>query len=758
MILLDLVSTQRDDTHRDQPSNGSEASKPPISASRHIKLLTSKLGLPYMTTVYNHGLVALSIIVAILASYTALRLAARVAANEGRGARIWVGIGATAMGIGIWSMHFIGMLAFSLPIQLAYDIPTTLASLAVAIITSGFALAITSGRRLTTARLGGSAVAMGIGISMMHYMGMGAITIAPAISYDPLLVAASILIAVSASFVALWLFFRLREDLARHQRLARIAAAVIMGLAISGMHYTAMAASRFASGSFCRSGVTFQSGWLAAVVGVFALGLLAMTLVAALYDARLQSRARAQALRLEKAHADLQYQATHDALTGLPNRVLFLDRLGREIAQAQREGRTFAVLVVDLDRFKVINDTLGHGPGDQLLVEIARRLSLAIRAVDTVARMGGNEFLMLITGIREPADAGVIAGKIVSVLDQSVIIGATEVHTSASVGISVYPADGTGSESLVAHANEAMYFAKQSGRNRFQFFSAEMSVFSRERLDLERDLRHALSLDQFEVHYQPKIDIASGHMNSVEALLRWRHPTRGLVAPNDFIPLAEESGLMFGIGEWVLREACRQARQWQDEGLPFLRIAVNISPMHFPQPNFLGVVRAALSDHHVEPRYLEIELTEATVMDHAESSIQILEELSRMGVLVSIDDFGTGYSSMSYLRRFPIDKLKIDRSFIKDLTTNSDAAAIVKAIISLAHSLRLKVVAEGVETAAQLEQLREFGCDQFQGFYHSRAMLPGKIKEFLPATEGPKLMDQRMFMETQSKLAAFKRA
>jgi diguanylate cyclase (GGDEF)-like protein len=712
-----------------------------------------------MPSLYNHWLVALSIIVAMLVSYTALRLAARVAANEGHGASIWVGIGAMAMGIGVWSMHFIGMLAFSVPILLAYDIPTTLASLAVAILTSGFALAITSGRRLSTARLGMSAVVMGAGISTMHYLGMGAIAIVPAISYDPLLVATSILIAVSASFVALWLFFRLREGRSLHQWLARVAGAVVMGLAISGMHYTAMAASRFAPGSFCRGGVSFQDSWLAVLIGMFALGILAVTLVTAVYDAHLQSKTRIHALRLEQANADLQHQATHDVLTGLPNRVLFLDRLGREIAHAERERRTFAVMVVDLDRFKVINDTLGHGAGDQLLIEIARRLSLAVRTVDTVARTGGDEFLVLVTGIHKPAYAAVVAAKLVAELDQSVSISAAEVHTSGSIGISVFPADGTDADSLVAHADEAMYFAKQSGRNSFQFFDAGMSVFSRERLDLERDLRRALPLRQFEVHYQPKIEIASGRTNSVEALLRWRHPTRGLVGAEEFIPLAEESGLMLGIGEWVLREACRQARQWQDEGLPFLRIAVNISPIHFLQPKFLEIVRAALSDHDLEPRYLEIELTETTVMDHAESSVQILEELSRMGVLVSIDDFGTGYSSMSYLRRFPIDKLKIDRSFIHDLTRNSDSSSIVKAIISLAHSLRLKVVAEGVETAQQLEQLRELGCDQFQGFYRSAAVLPGEIRAFVqPAGVVEEPADRRMFMETQSKLAVFRRS
>jgi diguanylate cyclase (GGDEF)-like protein len=713
-----------------------------------------------MPSTYNHWLVALSLLVAMLVSYTALRLAARVATSEGRGGRIWLGIGAIAMGLGIWSMHFVGMLAFSVPIPLAYNVPTTLASLAVAVATSGFALAITSGRRLTTPRLAASAVAMGAGISAMHYMGMAAIAITPAIGYDPFLVALSILIAVAASFIALRVFFQLREGNSLRQQLLRVAAAVVMGLAISGMHYTGMAASRFSSGSFCSGGVTLQNSWLAAAIGLFALGLLGVTLVTAVYDAHLQSRARTQALRLERANNELQHQATHDALTGLPNRLLFLDRLGREIARGEREGQLFAVLVVDLDRFKVINDTLGHGAGDQLLIEISHRLSNAVRGADTVARTGGDEFLVLVTGLGEPADAAAAAAKIVAELDRAVSLGGTEVHPSASIGISVYPADGVDTDTLVAHADEAMYFAKQRGRNGFQFFNAGMSVFSRQRLDLEKDLRRALPLQQLELHYQPKIDVATGRMNSVEALLRWRHPSRGLVAPLDFIPLAEECGLMFSIGEWVLREACRQARQWQRDGLPFMRIAVNISPVHFRQPNFLEIVRAALLDHDLEPHYLEIELTESTVMDHAETSIHILEELSRMGVIVSIDDFGTGYSSMSYLRRFPIDKLKIDRSFINDLTTNSDAASIVKAIISLAHSLRLKVVAEGVETAEQLQQLSELGCDQFQGFYRSAAVLPAEIESVLRAACGTLPVQpetQQSFLQTQSKLAAFKR-
>jgi diguanylate cyclase (GGDEF)-like protein len=706
---------------------------------------------------YNNWLVGLSIFVAMLVSYTALRLAARVATSERQATRMWLAAGALAMGVGIWSMHFIGMLAFSLPIPLAYDVPTTLASLAIAIATSGFALILTSGRQLTLYRLAAGAVAMGTGICAMHYTGMAAIAIVPGIDYDPTLVALSMAIAVTASFVALWLFFRLRDGHSHLHRLARVAAAIVMGLAISGMHYTAMGAARFAQGSFCRGGVTFDNRWLAATIGIFALGLLVVTLVTAIYDAHLQSRTRTHARRLEVANAKLQHQATHDALTNLPNRVLAMDRLDREIAHAERDGHRFAVLLLDLDRFKLINDTLGHGAGDQLLVAMARRLSGAVREVDTVARTGGDEFLVLIADTRDQSDLSALAAQIGKALGEPLHIKGTEVHTTASIGISVYPADGTNADALVAHADEAMYYAKQRGRNAFQFFNLTMSVFSHERLDLENDLRRAIPMKQLLVYYQPKSDVATGRISSVEALLRWRHPTRGLVSPSEFIPLAEESGLILSIGEWVLREACRQASNWQRAGLPFIRIAVNVSPVQFRQSSFLQAVRTALLDFDLEPQYLEIELTETTVMDNAESSVAILEELSRMGVVVSIDDFGTGYSSMSYLRRFPIDKLKIDRSFISELTTNAADASIVQAIISLAHSLRLKVVAEGVETADQLQLLRELGCDQYQGFFRSAAVPADEIEKSVRSSiEAANQPEDFQFTVTQSRLAPFK--
>jgi predicted signal transduction protein with EAL and GGDEF domain len=400
---------------------------------------------------------------------------------------------------------------------------------------------------------------------------------------------------------------------------------------------------------------------------------------------------------------------------------------------------------------------LGHGVGDKLLAAVARRLSASIREVDTVARTGGDEFLLLISGTRDQPQLAAVAAKIGAALAQPFLVNDTEVHSSASIGISVYPADGGTPDTLVARADEAMYFSKQRGRNEFQFFNKQMSVFSQARLDLENDLRKAISLGQMEVHYQPKNDVATGRISSVEALLRWRHPVRGFVSPVEFIPLAEECGLILSIGEWVLRESCSQAKKWQNDGLPFIRVAVNVSPVQFRQTNFLQCIRSALLDFDLDPQFLEIELTETTVMVDAESSVNILEELSRMGVVVSIDDFGTGYSSMSYLRRFPIDKLKIDRSFISDLTTNVADESIVQAIISLAHSLRLKVVAEGVETLEQLDLLRKLGCDQYQGFYSSAAVPAAQIEDSVRSSiDLVKQPEDFEFTKTQSKLAAFK--
>jgi len=670
--------------------------------------------------IYNPWLVTLSIAVAVFVSHTALSLSARVARTSGTTSRrLWLGGGALAMGSGIWSMHFIGMQAFSLPIALAYDIPTTLASLLIAIIISGFALGIANRPRISFPHLSVGAILLGIGISAMHYIGMAAIQITPMITYEPGLLATSIAIAIAASFGALWLFVRLRLGRTWPMRLARLGGAFAMGLAISGMHYTGLAASRFSAGSVCIGASTTDQRWVALVIAVPAVAVLSITTILLVYAAHLESRTRKHNEQLEKANAQLEHAATHDSLTGLPNRVLLADRLAQATAQAERYSRGFAVLVVDLDRFKSINDSLGHPAGDDMLKEAALRLSRLLRKADTLARLGGDEFVLVLNEISGPRDAESVASKVLARLAESFVLSGLDVQISASIGISVFPDDGVDAETLLQHADAAMYHAKKNGRSSFQFFAPVMNVFARERLELESGLRRALAQGEFELHYQPKVDVGTGRIDSAEALIRWRHPKRGLIAPSGFIPIAEETGLIVPIGEWVLHEACRQTRAWHQSGMKPLRIAVNLSAEQFKQKSLVTTVRNALAAAELAPTYLELELTESAVMQDAESSIQVLRQLADLGVRISVDDFGTGYSSLSYLRRLPLDKLKIDRSFIREVTASRDDAEIVRVIVSLAHSLHLKVIAEGVETDEQLTFLRGLGCDQYQGFHCS---------------------------------------
>ena len=461
---------------------------------------------------------------------------------------------------------------------------------------------------------------------------------------------------------------------------------------------------------------------------------------------------------LEAATRQLRHLATHDALTGLPNRVLLDDRLTQAMARADRDGRPFALMVCDLDRFKLVNDSLGHGAGDELLQEVSRRLSGLLRTTDTVARIGGDEFVMLVTSIHHADDARGLAVRAVEVLQAPVRIAQVDVHTSPSIGIAFYPQDGSSIESLIAHADAAMYCAKQRGRGSVQCFEGAMGAGIDNRVQLESDLHQAIALKQFELYYQPKVHTNSGVVRSAEALIRWVHPQRGVITPDAFIPLAEECGLIGAIGEWVVKEACRQARAWCDAGLAPMRVSVNLSPSQFRGSGLIHSIRRALDDAGLEPQYLEVELTESAVMSDPEESIGILEQLSVMGVLVSVDDFGTGYSSMSYLRRLPIDKLKIDRVFINEIVSRPEDASIVRAIVSLAHSLRLKVVAEGVETAAQLDFLKAVGCDEYQGYHFSRPVPSGEFERVVREKAARvETFTQEDALRTHSKLAAYRR-
>lgn len=418
----------------------------------------------------------------------------------------------------------------------------------------------------------------------------------------------------------------------------------------------------------------------------------------------------------------MSYLAQHDSLTDLPNRILLNDRLTQAIALSHRHRHKLAVLFLDLDRFKHINDSLGHVIGDGLLLSVAQRLRASVRSSDTVGRQGGDEFVILLAEMTLAQDAAVIAEKLLLSLNMPHRIEQHELHITASVGIATFPDDGTDAETLMKNADFAMYHAKDSGRNNFQFFNADMNSRAVERQSLEDGLRHALERQEFELHYQPKMNLETGMIIGVEALVRWRHPERGLVSPAQFIQIAEESGFIVPIGRWVLGEACRQARVWQDTGLPPLRIAVNISAVELRAKGFVAGVGAILNETRLEPRYLELELTETFLMQDSKSTVTVLQAIKDMGIHLALDDFGTGYSSLSYLKRFPIDTLKIDRSFVSDLTTDADDASIVSAVISMARSLHLRVVAEGVETREQLEFLQQHRCPFGQGYYFSPPM------------------------------------
>ncbi|MDB5764802.1 MAG: hypothetical protein JWQ21_3797 [Herminiimonas sp.] len=429
--------------------------------------------------------------------------------------------------------------------------------------------------------------------------------------------------------------------------------------------------------------------------------------------------------------AELEFQAKHDTLTGLANRNLLRERLTQAIAGAKRNGTPIWVVFVDLDRFKFVNDTLGHEAGDMLLKVLSGRLQSAVREADTVARLGGDEFVLVLPEHTEDGPGLAVLQRIMDAVAQPLVIDEHEFFLTCSIGVATWPTDGSTAESLIKHADIAMYRAKEIGRNTFQFYAAAMNERTLDRLSIETDLRHALERGEFAVHYQPQVSSSSGRIVGMEALIRWDHPVHGLIPPARFIGLAEEMGLIIPIGAWVIRTACIQTKAWQQAGLGDLRVAVNLSPRQFTQKALVQSIADVLHATGLEPRFLELELTENMVMSDVDNAIVILRNLKGLGIQISIDDFGTGYSSLSYLRRFPIDVLKIDQSFVNDLTVDADDAAIVAAIISLAHSLRLQVIAEGVETAEQIDFLRTHGCDQMQGYYFSRPIGPDAFELML---------------------------
>jgi len=674
---------------------------------------------------YTPWLVVISFLVAVLASFTALDMASRVTtAATPRTTWLWLVGGGCAMGLGIWSMHFIGMLAFQLPIPLGYALGLTTVSLLAAMASSIFALWLVSQPTLPHGRLALGAVLMGSGIAAMHYLGMAALHMQPGIDYHAGWVALSLLIAVAASWTALFIAFRLRST---HRRLRdRVAPALVLGTAIVGMHYTGMAAARFPAGSICgaAAGDGLQAQWLALVVLALTLAILAVVLIVSWLDQRMEAqllrlRNTDLSISLDDAHAELTQAALHDPLTRLPNRRLLQQRIEQSLAEAEQRGSRFAVMFMDLDGFKQVNDAYGHQTGDALLVAVADRTRKLLRPADMLARLGGDEFVLVVP-IENDEDVATLASRIIQTVGREPLLPRHDLQVTASIGIAICPDHAASERQLMAFADAAMYQAKEAGRNAYVLFADWMNDSAEQQFQLLADLRRAIGSEQLFLHYQPKTRVAGQSISGAEALIRWRHPQQGLIPPDRFIRLAERSGVINEIGRWALDEACRQLRVWHEAGHDGWTVSVNLSPIQFASPNLLQEVREALQTHRIEPRRLILEITENTVMRGTEASLTLLQAMAALGVGISIDDFGTGYSSLLYLKRLPATEIKIDHAFVRDLENSSEDVVIVSAIVALGHALDMDIVAEGVETAGQRAYLERLGCDYLQGYLLGR--------------------------------------
>jgi diguanylate cyclase (GGDEF)-like protein len=715
-----------------------------------------------MPSSHDPWIVAASLFIAALASYVTLDLAKRVRGHDKIVAMWWWAGGSLAMGTGIWAMHFIAMMAYTLPIDLGYTRLATFASWVAAVSASAVALWVASRGELTPTRLAIGSIAMAFGVCGMHYIGIAAIDVAPGIVWNWWLVAASVVIALVASAAALVIFFWLRNRGGRTWAY-QLAASLVMGAAISGMHYTGMAAAHFADGAICLSVDVLSGTGMGVLVSIATVIILGLTLVTSFLDARIQAQAARLAAslqvandQLQNANEELHRRAFHDPLTGLPNRLLFEDRLRHAVARFQREqerisGRSqekLAVMFIDLDGFKPVNDTYGHAAGDIVLKEAAQRLRFVARDSDTVARVGGDEFLLMMEDAQSEADAVSLGRRLNQALSQPFLLTDREVRISCSIGIVVFPDHGR-ADKLVANADAAMYAAKRAGAGSFALYAAHMDNAVNHQVELQSDLRDALAKGQIELHYQPKVDGRRGQIHGVEALLRWNHPTQGAVPPDVFIPLAERFGLIVSLGNWVIEEACRQCHAWADEGVR-MRVSINVSAHQLRQNDLVYRVKEALDRHMVDASQLLIEITESVAMEDIKATQRTFEGLASIGVFLSIDDFGTGYSSLSYLRQLPAKQIKIDLSFVRDIEASADARAIVDAVIRLSHAMGLRVVAEGVETQAQSDILLGLNCDELQGFLYARPMSAAALLDWATTREvgraefTPSIMDESL--------------
>ncbi|WP_044871554.1 bifunctional diguanylate cyclase/phosphodiesterase [Pseudomonas sp. LFM046] len=688
---------------------------------------------------HNSWLVLLAFLVASGAGYCAFDMAERVShAQDMETRRRWCWLGALCLGGGIWAMHFIAMLAFEAPVAINYDIPTTAVSLMVVVAASLVGMYTLGRQNLEPVHYLSAALAIGLGITAMHYCGMAAIRSVATQYYHPGMVAVSMAVAIAASLAALLLSAYFREN-GESQHLLKIPASLAMGGAICSMHFTGMLALQLAvpTGTEIQLHQADNAMQLGFSLGVIAVVVLLFALCVAWGDKRLQKKeldllhVNNLLRELEQVKVKLQNVAHYDALTNLPNRRAFNDYFAEKLHAHAQLKQSLAVMFLDVDHFKRINDSLGHDAGDELLKVVAERVRSVLRRGDVIARLGGDEFCVL-AGLGNLAEAKTLSQRIMERMKEPITLGGRNVTMTTSIGISLYPDDGETCEELLKHADLALYQAKNSGRNNLHFFSRHLKNKATFELQLEEDLRLALAQDQgLLLNYQPILDLHTGQVTKLEALVRWQHPQLGLLSPDRFIGVAEANGFIADLDAWVLRRACRDLSTLAAQGFQDLRMAVNCSALNLSREELADEVQSALGTTDLLPQRLELEVTENALMSNVSQALHLLERIRGLGVSISIDDFGTGYSSLAYLKRLPLDTLKIDRSFVMDIPDSHADMEIVQAIIGMAHTLHLQVVAEGVETREQLDFLRSHGCDFIQGYLLSRPLPLTAIAEFL---------------------------
>ncbi|WP_334189064.1 putative bifunctional diguanylate cyclase/phosphodiesterase [Noviherbaspirillum sp.] len=657
-----------------------------------------------MTGTYHTPLVALSLLVAMLAGYATLELSARTRSAMAPQRWFWLAGSALAAGTGIWSMHFIGMQAFTLETPVGFETGLTLLSWAAPVATSAAALFTAQRESLKPWHYAAASTLAGAAIAGMHYIGMAAMRMSPSIRYEWPLVILSVAIAIGLSGAAIWAMRHISQGSESLMPVKKILVAFLLGTAIAAMHYIGMAAAEFPAGAISLAADSLDSDWLPGIVFVTSVTLLVGATLIAYYDRR----------RLEH-----QQIAETDALTGLKNRHFLQKQLPALIARAQAGRTSLHLAFVDLDGFKLVNDTMGHDVGDAVLVIASRRIHECLREGDIVIRVGGDEFVIILVDADE-ARVEHIMQRVVSSLKAPMRVGSDSVNISASIGVARH-LTGQDAEPLLLRADTAMYHAKRQGRNMWKRFSPHMDAERVATAETHKSLRRAFERSEFRLFYQPKYSAGSRQIVGVEALVRWIDPQRGMRLPAEFIAVAERTGMIAALGDWVLNEACRQMRSWTRQGW-VVPVSINVSALQVRGHEMTGKVRAALAKHDVDAQSLTLEITESVAIEDPAKAMQVFQSLRHCGVSISIDDFGTGYSSLAYLRDFPAAEIKIDRAFVRDISTNRQALELVKAIVAMGHALGMLVVAEGVEDERTTRLLENLGCDVLQGYFLAQPM------------------------------------